>query len=139
MTDKPQTGKKTATDATVSVQLSSLTLDNARLQKENTELTDENKRLKAQNVQLASVIETDLKADLKLKIMAQSDFKEADLEPLNAEQLQQIVKTLSRSKGTAGVSYKPIRTLSDTSAGRTTVGNLFGKTRKEILDMGGEF
>ena len=132
-------GKATALDQTVSVQLSALTLDNARLQQENTALTDENTQLKAMNVQLASVIETDLKADLKLKILAKSDFKDTDLEPLKVEQLQQIDETLSKSKGVGDAVYKPIRTSGDTSHGRATVGNLFGKTRKEILEMGGVF
>jgi hypothetical protein len=138
MTEKPKE-KETAIDSTVKVQLASLTLDNARFQKENTQLIEENKLLKKQNVELASVIENDLKADLKLKIMAKSDFKEADLEPLKVEQLQQIDETLSKSKGGDSISYKPIRTGGDSSLGRTTVGNLYGKTRKEILDSQGEF
>lgn len=138
MTEKPK-GKETAIDATVGVQLASLTLDNARMQKENTQLIEENKLLKKQNVELASVIENDLKADLKLKIMSKSEFKEADLALLKVEQLQQIDETLSKSKGADSVSYKPIRTGSDSSTGRLTAGNLFGKTRKEILDMQGDF
>ena len=138
MTEKPK-GKETATDATVGVQLAALTLDNARMQKENMQLIEENKLLKKQNVELASVIENDLKADLKLKIMAKSDFKEADLEPLKVEQLQQIDETLSKSKGADTVSYKPIRTGGDSSLGRTTVGNLYGKTKEQILAMQGEF
>jgi hypothetical protein len=138
MTDKPKTD--TALDSTVSVQLASITLDNARLVKENTGLADENKALKAQNIQLASVIENDLKADLKLKIMAKGDYKESDLEPLKVEQLQQIDETLSRGKGIDSVaSYKSIHAGNDSETGRMTVGNLFNKTRKEILEMGGNF
>jgi len=139
MTDKPKR-KETATDATIGVQLASLTLDNARMKKELQQALDENKALKKQNIELASVIETDLKADLKLKIMSKSDYKEADLEPLNVEQLQQIDETLLRSKGTdTATPYKPIRAGTDSSLGRTTVGNLFGKTRKEILASQGDF
>ena len=135
-----QTGKKTATDATVKMQLSSLTLDNAQLQTENTRLADENKALKAQNVELASVIENDLKADLKVKILALSDFKEAELEPLKVEQLQGILETLNKGKaGDTATSYKPIRTGGSSDRGRSTVGSLYGKTRKQILEMGGEF
>lgn len=137
MTEKPKT--ETATDSTVRVQLASLTLDNARYQKENVRLEDENKSLKKQNIELASVIENDLKADLKVKIMAKGDFKEADLEPLKVEQLQQIDETLSKSKGADSVSYKPIRSGNDSSIGRTTVGDLYGKTRQQILDMKGDF
>jgi len=88
---------------------------------------------------LASVIETDLKADLKLKIMAKSDFKDSDLQPLKVEQLQQIDETLSRTKGGDTASYKPIRAGNDSSAGRTTVGDLYGKTREQILAMKGDF
>jgi hypothetical protein len=74
-----------------------------------------------------------------LKIMAKSDFKDADLEPLKVEQLQQIDETLSKSKGGDTVSYKPIRAGTDSSVGRTTVGDLYGKSKKEILEMGGNF
>ena len=136
MTDKQ---KETALDSTVQVQLASITLDNARLAKINTELADENTALKAQNIQLASVIETDLKADLKIKIMSKSDFKDSDLEPMKVEQLQQIDATLSRTRGGDTASYKPIRTGSDSQAGRTTVGDLYGKTREQILAEGGNF
>jgi len=137
MTDKPKT--ETALDSTVRVSLDRLTLDNARLTKENTELADENKALKTQNIQLASVIENDLKADLKLKIMAKSDFNQSDLEPMKVEELQKIDETLSRMKGGDTAFYKPIRAGSDSRRGRETVGDLFGKSRKEILDMGGNF
>jgi len=138
MTDDKKT--ETAMDSTVKVQLASITLDNARLQKENTQLLDENKALKTQNVQLASVIETDLKADLKMKIMSKGDFKDADLEPLKIEQLQQIDETLSRSKGAdSAVSFKSIRTGNASDAGRMTIGDLYGKSKKQILEMGGNF
>ena len=138
MTDDKKT--ETAMDSTVKVQLASITLDNARLQKENTQLLDENKALKTQNVQLASVIETDLKADLKMKIMSKGDFKDADLEPLKIEQLQQIDETLSRSKvGDSAVSFKSIRTGNASDAGRMTIGDLYGKSKKQILEMGGNF
>ena len=138
MSEKPKTD--TAIDSTVRVQLASITLDNGRLQKENAVLAEENKALKKQNVELASVIETDLKADLKLKIMSKSDFKDADLEPLKVEQLQQIDETLMKSKGAdSAVSYKSIHAGNDSDKGRTTVGNLYGKTREQILAEGGNF
>jgi hypothetical protein len=137
MIEKPKT--ETATDSTVQVALASLTLDNGRLQKENVQLTDENKALKAQNVQLASVIENDLKADVKLKILARTDYKASDLEPLTIEQLQQIDVTLSRTKGGDAATYKSIHAGNDSQAGRTTVGDLYGKTREQILAMQGDF
>jgi len=131
--------KEPKLDTTVKTRLASLTLDNAALTKRVTELEEENKSLKRQTVQLASVIENDLKADLKLKIMAKSDYKESDLTDLKVDQLQTIDETLSRSKGVDAV-YKPIRTatVGEPSA-RMTVGSLYNKTRKEILEMGGEF
>ena len=130
---------KTKMDATVKVELARLTLDNASLDKEVQHLRDENKGLKRQNIELASVIENDLKADLLVKIMAKSDYKQSDLETLKVEQLQTIDETLSRSKGVDAI-YKSIRTgTASESSARTTVGSLFNKTRKEILEMGGEF
>ena len=138
MSEKPKT--ETALDSTVKTQLASLTLDNGRLVKENEVLKEENQTLKKQNIELASVIETDLKSDLKLKIMSKGDFKESDLEPLKIEQLQQIDEVLSRSKGAdSTVSYKSIRAGNASETGKTTVGDLYGKTRKQILDMGGNF
>jgi len=126
-------------DTTVKTELARLTLENAGLTKRVTEQEDEIKDLKRTNVQLAAVIENDLKADLKLKIMAKSDYKESDLTDLKVEQLQTIDETLSRSKGLDAV-YKPIRAgTASTSEGRLTVGSLYGLTREEILKKGGEF
>lgn len=126
-------------DSTVKTELARLTLDNANIKKELERLMDENKSLKRQNVQLANVIENDLKADLTVKIMAKSDYKQSDLEDLKVEQLQTIDETLSRSKGLDSV-YKPIRAgTASKSEGRSTVGSLYGKSRKEILEMGGDF
>jgi len=146
MTEKPKTEtatayQKIAVDETVQVQLSSVTMRNADLEKENVQLKDENKALKTQNIQLASVIETDLKADWMVKVMAISDYKQADLEPKNAKELKDMYATLSRGKGTDTVTshYKSIHAGSDSQAGRTTVGDLFGKSRKEILAMQGDF
>jgi len=129
---------KMASD-TVKVHLARLTLENAEQAKEIARLTNENKAFRRQNVELASVIENDLKADLKLKIMAKSDFKESDLETMSVEQLQQIDETLSRVKGGA-TTYKPIRAgAASEKRGRTTVGCLFNKKRSDILAMGGDF
>jgi len=135
------TKKKVATDTTVKVQLASLTLDLATAKKTLDTLCVENKALRKQNVELASVIENDLKADLKLKIRARSKYTDADLEKLTVEQLQQIDETLSLGKGIdTSTPYKSIRA-GDTAdhAGRLTAGNLYGKTRKEILEMEGDF
>jgi len=132
----------TASDNTVKVQLASLTLDLASAKNELERITAENKVLRKQNVELASVIENDLKADLKLKVRARSKYTDADLESLTIEQLQQIDETLTKGKGidSSSVAYKSIRA-GDTAdnEGRLTIGSLYGKTRKEILESAGEF
>lgn len=139
MTDEKKTA--TAMDSTVKTQLASITMDNGRLTKDNAALLEENKNLKKQCIELASVIETDLKSDLKLKIMSKGDFKEADLESLKIEQLQQIDEVLSRSKGadSLGASFKSVRAGNASESARMTIGDLYGKSRKEILEMGGNF
>jgi len=132
----------TASDNTVKVQLASLTIDLERAKQDVDRLTTENKTLRKQNVELASVIENDLKADLQLKIRARSKYTDADLEALTIEQLQQIDETLAKGKGidNSSVAYKSIRA-GDTAdhTGLLTVGNLYGKSRKDILESAGEF
>jgi len=130
--------KNIALDKTVKTQLSKLTLDVNRLTKENIAVKEENKALRKQTVQLAAVIETDLKTDLIVNIMAKSNYKKSDLEDLKVEQLQTIDETLSRGKGDS--VYKPIRAgTASQSSKRLTVGSLYGKTRNEILESGGDF
>lgn len=132
--------KKTAIDATVQHQLSSLTIENEALKKRNSELDEENKALRKQNVQLCNVVDTDLKADKIVNIMAISDYKQSDLEDLDVEQLQQIQETLLRSKGADKTAvFKPIRTGAASETSRLTVGDLKGKSRAEILALGGDF
>ena len=137
-----KTKKATASSPTVNAQLASLTIDIERLKKDNEKITIENKALRKQNVELASVIENDLKADLKLKIRARSKYTDADLENLTIEQLQQIDETLMKGKGidNSPGSFTSIRA-GDTAdhTGQLTVGALYGKSRKEILESAGEF
>jgi len=124
----------------VKTQLASLTLKTAELEKALDEVTLERDALKKQTVELASVIENDLKADLKLRIIAKSDFSEKDLETKTVQELQQIDEILSTSKKGGDATYKPIRVgTASASDARMTVGSLFGKTRDEILKMGGDF
>jgi hypothetical protein len=130
-----------ASDA-VKTQLAKYALDEAHNTKIIEVLTEENKALRKQLDEATSVIENDLKADLKLKIMAASDYDEAGLESLNVAQLQTIDETLSKSKGfDAVVTYKSIRAgnvAADTNA-RLTVGNLYNLKRDSIIKMGGDF
>jgi len=127
--------KALASDNTVKAQLAQLTIDNARKDKELERLTEENEAFRKQNVELASVIENDLKANLKLGIRAKSTYTDSDLETLTLEQLQTIDQTLSMGKGVDS-TFKPIRVGRDTAnKGRLTVGSTYGKTRAEILAM----
>lgn len=132
--------KKIALDVTVKAQLAQLTIDNARLDKALKQHIAENEALRKQNVELASVIENDLKAGLKMTIQAGSNYKASDLETLTLEQLQQIDQTLSMGKPMTDATYKNIRAgTASTQKGPTTVGSLFGKTREQILAMQGDF
>ena len=134
MSTKPKT--ETAND-TVERQIEMLSSTNAGLKKKLDEVTAERDLYQKQNAQLGSVIDNQHRADLKVAITTRSAYADSDLMDLTYDQLKQIADTLDRVKGNA--SYKPIRAGSDNQAGRTTVGDLFNKSRKEILEMGGNF
>jgi len=137
MSKKPN--KTTAVSTTVKAQLAKFAIDTERKNKEIEQLTVENKALRKQNVELASVIENDLKADLKVQIIARSNYTDSDLETLTIEQLQQINQTLSMGKGDGAV-YKSIRAGgASEQKGHTTVGSLYGLTREQILAKKGDF
>jgi predicted RNase H-like nuclease (RuvC/YqgF family) len=114
------------------LRIADLTTDNERLVEENKELK---RALKAQN----QIIESELKADSINRIKAMSTFKDSELENLRIEELQQIEKSLSKSK-TVDTKYKSIRAgTASQGESRFTVGNLYGKSRKQILEMEGDF
>jgi len=130
--------KALASDTTVKAQLAQNALDIGKMHKEIERLTEENEAFRKQNVELASVIENDLKANLKLGIRARSTYTDADLESLNLEQLQTIDQTLSMGKG-ASSTFKSIRAgTASANKSRLTVGSTYGKTREQILAMGDE-
>lgn len=120
-----------------------LALENAQLKNANEIAIAEAKALHQQLEQANSIIENDLKADLTLKIMAASEYREDDLLKMSPSQLQVIEETLSKSKGFAAAAsqgvYKNIRAGNASANSNLTVGNLYGKTPKEIQAMGGEF
>lgn len=128
-----------ASDATVKAQLASLTLERERLTNENTRLDTENQQLRKQNVELANVIENDLIAEAKMRIMASSNYREEDLQKLAIDDLQRIEETLSKTKGDPALPYKTIRATGASKPTNLTVGSLYGKTREEILESGGDF
>ena len=117
-----------------------LTLDKAHSDALYAQASDENKALRLQLEQANSIIENDLKADLILKIQAASEYTEADLLTLTPSQLQTIEETLSKSKGfEVATSYKNIRAGNASADSRLTVGSLYGKSREDIIKMGGDF
>ena len=131
--------KKIDLDATIKTQLASLTLEKGQWETEKAALLEENKGLKKQCIELATVIENELKSDLMIKVMAKGDYKQSDLEPLKVEELQKIDATLSKVKGgLVAATYKNIRVNTDTDNSRMTVGNLYGRTREQILAMKGD-
>jgi len=139
MTKHEKTTKtKTMVDSTKvadTLRIAKLTAENDAQTKEINELK---RTLKSQN----DILENKLKVDSILNIKAMSDYKDAELEALSIEDLQKLEVALTRSKGidSSSVSYKSIRAGdSEDHAGRLTVGSLYGKSRKEILESAGEF
>ena len=122
---------------TVKTQLAGLTLDNVEMQKSITTLAEENKQLKAQNIELAAVIENQLKADKIIRIQAASKYNRDELEKLSIEQLQSVEETLTHTLGYSP-NYKSIRAgNASQTPSRLTVGDLYGKSPKEIAAMEG--
>jgi len=132
------TKEQIATDA-LKLAYRKLKLDYDELFKKHQSVDADNEKYRKQNKQYQTIVETAIRSDLEKKILARGDFTQADLEVKKIEELQTIAETLSKSKGMATV-YKGIRagTASEKEA-RSTVGSLYMKSRKEILDSGGEF
>lgn len=119
-----------------------LALENAHLKTANAAMIEENKALQVQLEQANTLIENELKADLILKIQSASEYDEADLLQMNPAQLQTIEETLSKSKGFSAPQngvYKSIRAGNASANTNLTVGSLYGKSREEILKMGGDY
>ena len=119
-----------------------LALENAQVKTANATLTQENEALRTQLEQANTIIENDLKADLILKIQNASDYQETDLLQMTPSQLQTIEETLTKSKGYASTQPNPYKSIRAGNASqktnRLTVGNLYGKTREELMKLGGE-
>jgi len=136
-----QTPKTEIASDTYKTANANLALENAHLKNQNEAMTAEIKDLQIQLEQTTTVIENDLKADLILKIQAASEYQETDLLKMTPLQLQTIEETLAKSKGCAAQTqsgYKSIRAgNASAQQDRLTVGNLYGKTRQEIMQMEG--
>jgi predicted choloylglycine hydrolase len=132
------TKEKIATDA-LNLAYRNLKLDYDNLVKAHKTVTEENKKYRKQNKQFQVIVDTQIRSDLEAKIFSTGNYKKSDLEDKEIEDLQTIAETLSRSKGVDSV-FKSIRAgTASKSEARNTVGNLYGKSRKEILEMGGDF
>ena len=118
-----------------------LAVDKAHFEAKAIALATENDALKLQLETANNIIENDLKADLVIKIQAASEYTETDLLQLTPSQLQTIEQTLAKGKNfeTATTNYKSIRAGNAATDSNLTVGSLYGKSREEILKMGGSF
>ena len=117
-----------------------LALDKAHFEKLYAQASEELKAVHAQLEQSNNIIENDLKSDLIIQIQAASEYKEEDLLSLSPSQLQTIEQTLSKSKNfEVATSYKSIRAGNASADSRLTVGSLYGKSREDIIKMGGDF
>jgi hypothetical protein len=132
---EPTKKVETASD-TVKTQLAKTSIELAALRSEVGRYKTENDALKQMNIDLTNVIETDLKADLILKIQAASKGKYTpnDLQHLQVEQLKNIEEVLYKAgnfENTA--SYKTIRAgaASFDHSARLTVGNLYKQPKGE--------
>jgi hypothetical protein len=125
----------TSTNVADTLRIAKLT---AQVDEQTTEIKELKRALKSQN----DILENKLKVESILNIKTMSDYKDAELEALSIEDLQTLETALSRGKGidSSRVAYKSIRA-GDTAdqAGQLTVGSLYGKSRKEILESEGEF
>lgn len=134
-----KTKKATATNPTVKKQLDRLMQTAHDLQADKDFLIKENKALKKQLAESNNMWEVEVKRDDIAKIKAMSDYTQNELENMKPEEITRLLSAMTRVKGATKSPYKPIRAAGDTKPkGNTTVGSLFGKTREEILAMGGE-
>lgn len=105
------------------------------------ELTAEVAQLKGALTRYNNQLESELKADSITRIKVMSKYNDSELENLSIEELQAIEQALTKSKGLETTAvFKSIRAGDATAhSDNLTVGNLYGKSRKEILEMGGDF
>jgi len=138
MTDK-KTDTTVSKNDTVENTLKQWAIDKAELVNENTNLKEELAKAKHKLLELDNIVQSDIRADAIMRITMRSNFTRGELESLPVNDLLKIEETLSKTKG-VDATYKPIRAgTASESQSRMTAGNLFGKSRKEILDMGGDF
>ena len=127
-------------DPIVKAKLDSLSYEKEQAEERADKFEAENMKLKRQLKASNDMIESGMVAKTKVAIRSKSTYTDADLEGLGIVELQQIEKTLDMRKDQSqDAKYKSIRAGgASEQRGPTTVGSLFGKTRDEILEMGGE-
>lgn len=102
-------------------------------------LTQEVENLKRTNMKMAEIEDARLTSELTTDIKRIANYSDEDLEGMKTEQMLNVKEILLRSKGTSAEAfYKPIRAGNDsTENANLTVGNLYGKTREDLLKSGG--
>jgi hypothetical protein len=102
-------------------------------------LTQEVENLKRTNMKMAEIEDARLTSELTTDIKRIANYSDEDLEGMKTEQMLNVKEILLRSKGTSAEAfYKPIRAgNASTENANLTVGNLYGKTREDLLKSGG--
>lgn len=128
----PETKSKEPSKDTYKTQVASLSLKTAMQTETIKRLRKERDAFKEQNMQLASVIESDLKADLIIRIQAASKYSQEELGNMTVTQLKNVEETLAKTEGYASAQYKSIRagSASFDHTSRLTVGDLYNKGGK---------
>ena len=117
-----------------------LTVERDLLKAAVASLTTEVEELKKINMKMAEIEDARLTTELSTDIQKIGNFSAKDLENMKTEEMLRIKEILLRGKGvTPEGFFKPIRAGNAAENAKLTVGSLYGKTRKEILDSGGNF
>jgi hypothetical protein len=116
-----------------------LTVERDLLKAANANLTTEVEELKKINMKMAEIEDARLTTELSTDIQKIANYSDEDLEGMKTEQMLNVKEILLRSKGTSAEAfYKPIRAgNASTENANLTVGNLYGKTREDLLKSGG--
>jgi hypothetical protein len=118
-------------------QMDSMATELTKLRSANAALTEENKFQKQQLAEVGAKMDSELRADIIPSIMANSKLGIAELEHKTTAELITFDQILAASN-VVSPNYKSIRAGSASiNPTRLTVGDLYGKTPKEIAAMEG--